>query len=176
MSKTWTRTANGKARRKRASAPPFVMLPKYMVRSAAWRSLSGEAVAAFIEISNRYDGCNNGRLHLSDRELAAVRPISRVTAYRAKTELKEKGFVEVVRASGFNIKDRKRQAEELRLTTFHCDVTREPPSKTFMKWVPGEPQSKIISRLHIRATTASQVKPCRKNIEEFASTAPQVKP
>ena len=48
------------------------------------------------------------------------------------------GFVEVVKPSGFNVKDRRRQAAEYRLTMHHCDVTRAPPSKAFMRWQPEE--------------------------------------
>jgi hypothetical protein len=155
-------------RRKRTGKhPPFVMLQKYMITSRAWRSLPGEAIAAYVELVRRYDGMNNGTLHLSARELAALRPrISRQTATRAIRTLVEKGFVEIVRASGFNVKDRKRQAAEYRLTHLPCDVTRQPPSKAFMKWQPSE----NISRPHYVATPASPVRPCEKNIEESAPT------
>jgi hypothetical protein len=112
------------------------MLERYMIRSAAWCSLSGDAIAAFVELSNRYDGLNNGRLHLSSRELAVIRNWSQRTGARAMSELVRKGFVEVVKASGFNVKDRRRQATEYRLTMHHCDVTRTPPSKAFMRWQP----------------------------------------
>jgi hypothetical protein len=131
------RTVRRQSSRKRRS---FVMLERYMIASAAWRSLSGEAIAAFVELSNRYNGTNNGRLHLSSRELAVIRNGSRRTGTRAMSELVRKGFVEMVKASGFNVKDRRRQAAEYRLTMYHCDATREPPSKAFMRWQPEAPR------------------------------------
>ena len=135
----WKNNASGRTvRRQKPKKRSFVMLERYMIASAAWRSLSGEAIAAFVELSNRYNGTNNGRLHLSSRELAVIRRYSRVTGTRAMSELLRKGFIEMVKASGFNVKDRRRQAAEYRLTMHHCDVTRAPPSKAFMQWQPPE--------------------------------------
>ena len=48
----------GRRPRKRRS---FVMLERYMIMSPAWRSLSGDAIAAFIELSNRYNGPTTAR-------------------------------------------------------------------------------------------------------------------
>jgi hypothetical protein len=109
----WKNTPSGRTVRRnpKKQTKPFVMLPKYMIRSDAWQALSGGAVAAYVELACRYDGLNNGRLHLSCREQAESRHCS-------------------------SVKDRKRQAAEYRLTGFHCDVTRQPPSKAFMKWHP----------------------------------------
>jgi len=132
----WKRTPGGRTIRKRGKRAPFVMLPKYMVTCAAWRSLPALAAVALVEIARRYDGSNNGRLHLSVREFASLRACSKNTAAFALGTLVERGFLEPVRASGFNIKDRKRQAAEYRLTTEHCNVTHQPPSKAFMKWQP----------------------------------------
>jgi hypothetical protein len=134
----WKNTPSGRTVRRnpKKQTKPFVMLPKYMIRSDAWQALSGGAVAAYVELACRYDGLNNGRLHLSCREQAASRHCSSRAAANYMNELVEKGFVEVVRRSGFSVKDRKRQAAEYRLTGFHCDVTRQPPSKGFMKWRP----------------------------------------
>jgi hypothetical protein len=131
----WKNTPSGKTvrRRPKKQTKPFVMLQKYMIRSDAWRSLSAGAVAAYVELACRYDGLNNGRLHLSAREQAAARNCSHRAAANYMNELIEKGFVEIVRASGFNMKDRRRQATEYRLTAFHCNVTGEPPSKAFME-------------------------------------------
>jgi hypothetical protein len=134
MSKTWRNNANGRTvRRRKGPSLPFVQLFKWMIDSPAWRSLSGEEVAAFIEIARRYNGTNNGTLHISARELAARRGLHWTTAAKVIRGLVDKGFLEIVRGSGFNMK---RVAAEYRLTTHHCDVTRTPPSKAFMRWSP----------------------------------------
>jgi hypothetical protein len=44
--------------------------------------------------------------------------IGTAPASYAIKELVEKGFIEITRASGFNVKDRKRQATEYRLTRY----------------------------------------------------------
>jgi hypothetical protein len=129
-------TPDGRTMRRRKSKTRggFVQLPKYMVTSLAWRSLSGLAVIAFVELSRRYSGNNNGTLHLSARELAELHHCSKTSAWRAICELAEKGFIEVVTASGFSVKDKKRQAAEYRLTLFPCDVAQQPASRAFMQW------------------------------------------
>jgi hypothetical protein len=156
----WKRQANGKTvRRKHArKTPPFVMLPKYMITSDAWRSLSGDAIAAFVELARRYDGTNNGKLHLSAREFAALYPVSYRTAARSIRVLIERGFIEMLRASGFNVKDRKRQAAEYRLTHLYCDATREPPSKAFMKWHPPKDFFTVPPEQHFGATGVTVAK------------------
>jgi len=137
MSKgVWKLTPSGKTvRRKRHKSPPFVMLPKYMLKSASWASLPVTARAAFIQTALRYDGTNNGRIALAVRKLATeLGNLSRPTAARALHHLLERGFIEVVKPSGFNIKGR--VAAEYRLTLYRCDVSGDLASKAFMKWHP----------------------------------------
>ena len=137
----WKKNGSGRTvRRQRPRKRSFVMLERYMITSPAWRSLSGDAIAAFIELANRNTGLNNGTLHLSARELAVIRNCSRQTGTNIINELIRKGFIEVVKVSGFNVKDRRRQAAEYRLTMHHCDATRSPPSKAFMRWQPEAPR------------------------------------
>ena len=176
----YTRTAGGRTkRRKHKGGPTFIQLFHWMVDLPAWHSLSPRAVVAYLELARRYNGSNNGWLHLSVRELARAWNWSRASAARAIEELVEKGFVEITRASGFNVKDRKRQAAEYRLTVFFCDRTRQPASKTFTKWKPQPPAHKTlrnISRSQNRATTVSLVRPSLQNIEEIASTVSLARP
>jgi Helix-turn-helix domain len=143
MSKgVWKHSPSGRTvRRKKSKSPPFVQIPKYMITSAAWRSLSGSAMAAYLELFRRYNGTNNGQLHLSVREFAELYGRSQDTAAKALRELVDKGFIEIVRLSGFNLKDRRRQATEYRLSLHVCDVTRKLPSKAFMHWRPEAPET-----------------------------------
>jgi DNA-binding transcriptional regulator YhcF (GntR family) len=107
-------------------------------------------MAAFVEFSRIYNGANNGSLALSTRTLAGQRGCSLDTAARAIRELLEKGFVEIVRASGFNVKSR--LAAEYRMTLYRCDVTNAAPSKAFMRWQP-----KIISQYDSMGTTVRSI-------------------
>jgi DNA-binding transcriptional regulator YhcF (GntR family) len=175
-----SRTSSGRTkRRKGRHGPPFIQLFHWMIDLPVWHSLSPRAVVAYLELARRYNGSNNGWLHLSVRELARAWNWSRASAGRAIEELVEKGFVEITRASGFNVKDRKGQAAEYRLTVFFCDRTREAASKTFTKWKPERPAHealKNISRSQSRATTVSLVRPSLQNIQENASTVSPVRP
>jgi hypothetical protein len=119
-----------------------------MMKTPAWQSLSGWAIAAYLELARHYNGVNNGDLHLSAREFAEGR-CSRQTASRAIAELIETGFIEVTRNSGFNVKSHQRQARTFRLTVFFCDLSRSPASRAFEKWTP-KPSSK-------KHSSASQV-------------------
>ena len=116
----------------------FVMLEHYVLNSPAWRSLSLAARAAFIEIAQRYAPGRNGRLAMSARMLAEALPISRATAGRALKELAARGFIEVVRLGGFNMKAGEGRATEWRLTKYKCDVTGVMASRAFMRWQDGK--------------------------------------
>jgi hypothetical protein len=163
----YTRTASGKTkhRRKGERGPRFVQLFHWMTNMPVWHSLSPRAVVAYLELAKRYDGTNNGRLHLSARELAEAWGWSKAQAARAIRELVEKGFIEITRTSGFNVKDRKRQAAEYRLTACFCDLTQRSASKTFTKWRPPEPSEKNISRSQNVTLTVSPMRPRLKMVE-----------
>jgi hypothetical protein len=166
MSRTFTRTAGGKTKRRRhGGGPTFIQMFHWMVDMPVWRSLSPRAVVAYLELARRYNGTNNGNIHLSARELAEAWGWSKDAAACAIRELIEKGFIEVTHASGFNVKDRKRQATEYRLTVFFCDRTRQPASKSFTKWGPPKSPEKIISRSENRDSTVRPSVPRLKIIQ-----------
>ena len=135
-SSRWKNNAYGiTVRRKRnRNGPRFVQLFFWMLDTPAWRSLSPWAVVAYIDLARCYNGVNNGELYLSARELAKRCGCSRATAARAIAELVAKGFVEITRNSGFNVKGRPRQATEYRLTVLFCDLTKKPGSSAFKRW------------------------------------------
>ena len=167
----YTRTSSGRTkRRKGRHGPPFIQLFHWMLDLPVWHSLSPRAVVAYLELARRYNGSNNGWLHLSVRELARAWNWSKASAGRAIEELVEKGFVEITRASGFNVKDRKGQAAEYRLTVFFCDRTQKAASKTFTKSKAQPPTRKTlknISRSQNRATTVSLVRPSPKTLKKM---------
>jgi len=92
-----------KPRRRRPNATgrneteQYLKLSYEMMRSPAWRSLSGSAVKVWIELRCRFYGPNNGKLSLSFDEAARLLGMGKATVQRAFTELQDKGFVEVVR-------------------------------------------------------------------------------
>lgn len=112
----------------------FVALERYLLKSAAWRSLKPVARSAYVEIAYSYDGSNNGRVQISARLLGDRLGMNKATASRAILELQSKGFIEIARKSAFSVK--LKECSEYRLTAFRCDVTGALPTKTFMRWQP----------------------------------------
>ena len=156
-------------------AARHVRLYHWMMQTAAWKSLSSDQRAIYVEMAARYNGSNNGRIHFSTREAAQALHIGKATAARALTVLVERGFIVAMIRGGFNVKDKQRQAPQWRLTEFNCDITHALPSKDFARWSPEN-----ISRFHPRATNGPVVKPKRSCGEtETSKTAlngPLVKP
>jgi hypothetical protein len=113
------------------------MLPRYLLESAAWRSLSAQARALYVHLALRFNGRNNGSLAFSVRDAAAECRLAKDTAGRAFSELVERGFIELAQAGAFTFKTR--HAAEWRLTALPCDRTGAPASKTFMRWRPSDP-------------------------------------
>ena len=113
------------------------MLPRYLLESAAWLSLSAQARALYVHIALRYNGRNNGHIGLSVRDAAAECRLAKDTAARAFSELVERGFIELAQAGAFNLKVR--HAAEWRLTALPCDRTSALPSKAFMRWRQSDP-------------------------------------
>src|SRR5262249_30905879 len=80
-SSVYTRTASGRTKRRRhGQGPTFIQLFHWMVDLPVWHSLSPRAVVAYLELARRFNGTNNGTLHLSVRELARAWNLSRASA------------------------------------------------------------------------------------------------
>lgn len=118
----------------RSRTASFAMLPHFLLSSPAWRSLSLPGRATYIELIALYVPGRNGRLAMSARTLAEKLPISRATAARALKELSGRGFLELTKPGGFNVKSGAKRASEWRLSLYRCDVTGEPASRAFMRW------------------------------------------
>ncbi|MCO6390546.1 hypothetical protein GTW25_05835 [Aliihoeflea aestuarii] len=136
---------------KRKGKAKFIMIDAYIIRSAAWQALTANDRATYLELKWRYDGLNNGRIGLGERELAASLHFGRDTGRRSLKNLVEKGFAVKSKASGFNVKSR--MATEWRLTEYACDVTGELPTKDFMRWPEENPQAHLRSaQAHLRSS------------------------
>jgi len=147
-------------------AARHVRLYHWMMDKPAWQSLNGNQRALYIEMSRRYNGANNGRIHFSAREAAAALHTSKATAARDLAVLEERGFIVAVTRGGFNLKNKQVQATEWRLTEFNCDVTDALPSKEFARWSP-----EIISRSHHEDANVPLPRPERPSGEADISRA-----
>jgi hypothetical protein len=108
------------------------MLSHWMMRTSAWKSLSANARAIYIEMAMRYMGSNNGQIPYAIRDAAKSLHIGNTTAANAIEMLQDRGFVVVMTKGAFSRKNR--HATEWRLTEFGCDVTSALASKEFARW------------------------------------------
>jgi len=120
----------------------YVKLMHTMTQSPAWRDLSCNARAGYIEMARRYGGpgSNNSSLPFSVREMAEGLGVSQTTAIRVFRDLQDHGFIVEMRRGRYGRK--RRLATEWRLTEFVCDATKTPPTKDFLAWQ-GEARSKL---------------------------------
>jgi DNA-binding transcriptional MocR family regulator len=114
--------------------PRHVRLYHVMMKTAAWKSLSANARAIYVEMAARYGGpcSNNGRIPYSVRDAAKSLKIGKDTATRAFEQLQDRGFIVEVKKGGFNLKTK--HATEWRLTEFGCDVTDALPTRDYESW------------------------------------------
>lgn len=122
MAKSINKTGRSK------STDRFFPVHHYILKSSAWRRLSVNAKAAWLQIGAVYNGSNNGGIAMSCRRLGNELNISKDSAARAISELVTAGFLEIAKASSFS---GKRKAAEYRFTHFRCDRTGETPSRAF---------------------------------------------
>ena len=83
---------------KRHKCPPFVMLPREMLKSEPWRALSSKAMIVYIYLKSGFNGKNNGDIsfkYLDYKWLFAPGTIS-----KALKELESKGWIEKTKYGG----------------------------------------------------------------------------
>jgi DNA-binding transcriptional MocR family regulator len=115
-------------------AARHVRLYHWMMGSAAWKGLSGNQRAIYVEMAARYNGFNNGRIPYSVREAANSLGIGKSTAARDLAVLRERGFIVPTTKGAFSLKVR--HATEWRLTEFSSDVRPAMATKDFTHWSP----------------------------------------
>ena len=100
MAKKPGRGVDAKGRSKRRGK--FVALGNELLTSAAWRSLPGSAIKYYVELRRRFNGWNNGEIHLTADECKTLFGMSKHTVIRAQLELQEKGLIHMTRRGGFH--------------------------------------------------------------------------
>ena len=124
-------------RRRHKSRRKFVQIWNEVIESPAYRSLSVAGAAALVQICNRYNGGNNGRISFSVREMAERLNVGKDRANRALTELVERRLLIPTRSGWFSNKHR--QATEWRIP---FQPTDQAPTNDHRNWKPG-PMSEI---------------------------------
>lgn len=122
---------------KRHGGEKFLAIYRHMYRTPAWQALKPNDRALYLALLTRYDGLNNGKIALSQRDAAKDMNVAkRQTAAASFAELEEKGFICQTVASGFNRKDR--ATAEYLLTAYRDDRSGASATKEYMKWRPPE--------------------------------------
>lgn len=118
----------------------FVQLNRWMLESAAWKSLGPYSRCLYLEIKNRYFGFNNGGISFSHREAQRALNCSNKPVIKAFHELQKKGFIKPQQKGAFKGVP---FATTWILTELSQDipVTILIPTKEFMFWNP-EPNIK----------------------------------
>ena len=120
-----------------------VQMFHWMMDSDAWKDLSANARATYLEIAKRFNGSNNGLIVYSVREAERDCKIGRHAALRAFRDLGSHGFIVAEQRGHFHWKIdtqgfRRRPATEWRLTTHASDRTLLEATKEFMRWRRGD--------------------------------------
>ena len=74
---------------KRSDEGQYVPLSYAMIKSPAWRAMSGPAVKLWLELHPRFNGSNNGKVFLSMNEAAETLGLGKATIQRACKDLQE---------------------------------------------------------------------------------------
>lgn len=129
---------------KRKGEGQYAPLPYGLLKSDAWRSLSGPALKVFMELHTRFNGSNNGKLILSYSEASDALHIGRASVRRAFEDLIEKGFVVLEKEGNWY----RRRAHEWRITTKPVQKPsgRTPATNDWHKY--RRPKTKVGSDLN----------------------------
>lgn len=115
----------------------FVLLPHYLLRCAAWKTLSPNAKALLIDVWAKHNGANNGDIAYAVREAEEI-GLAKSVAARAFQELTDRGFLKLHKASTFNLKTKEARTWELTAEP----VGNTSSSKDFMRWSPDGQKAK----------------------------------
>jgi hypothetical protein len=145
-------------RRHKRSGERFVMLPHYMLKSLAWRTMTPNAKAVLLHLWERHNGSNNGDIVYAVRDAEDI-GLSKDQASRALTELVERGLLQVARNSAFKVK-----TKEARTWTLTVEpVGGQSATKDFMYWSASQSRQcdrddggKFRTRSHQRDTRSHQ--------------------
>ena len=79
----------------------YKKLTHHMLGSDSWRALSGTAIKVYLEICRRYNGRNNGKIHMSQAEAAKLLHLGKSSVKRALSKLVELGFIRYAHKGSF---------------------------------------------------------------------------
>jgi hypothetical protein len=129
-------------RRRKKLGDPHVRLHRWVMKTAAWQSLTVGPRALLVELYSLHNGSNNGEIFLSERDAANRVQASQNTVSKWFDVLVDRGFIKVAQRGAFSLK--KRHATTWILTEFPVGI--ELASKDFARWSPANDGDKPKSR------------------------------
>ena len=108
----------------------YVRLHYFLIKSEAFKELSGGALKLYVKVRERFNGMNNGYIGFSVRDAANKLGISRMTASKYFKELEEKGFLKIKEKGSYDYKSR-------HATTWIITAEKhnnKAPTNDFMSW------------------------------------------
>ena len=116
---------------KKGQGGSFVQLEEWVLSSNAWSSLKPAPRALYIELKRQYNGFNNGKVFLSQRDASKRLNVGRDTVARYFNDLIDVGFL--IETQGFCLgAEGHGKAAHYALTEYSLD--EKPATKDFMKW------------------------------------------
>ncbi|WP_169543381.1 helix-turn-helix domain-containing protein [Sneathiella aquimaris] len=115
----------------RNANPQFIPVPYSMAQSEAFRSLKPVSVKVWLELRSRFNGFNNGEVHLSYRQAAKCLGVGRSSVQTAFYELEERGFIELMKIGHMM----GRKATLWRITDQGCNGKQA--TNDWRNWKPG---------------------------------------
>lgn len=129
----------------RSKTERYLRFDYWMVTCPAWEALSVDGRAVLLAIWTRYNGLNNGKIPFSVRDAQGTLRSSDRRASRALQDLQEKGFLQLHRKGGFNVKGAN-PANEWELTALPVPGPGgDRPRKLYAIWKPTRPDSTVVT-------------------------------
>jgi DNA-binding transcriptional regulator YhcF (GntR family) len=132
---------------------PFIMLMNAIYDHPAFKALTPHSKAIYFDIRRRYNGLNNGDIHMSVREAAACCGCGNGTAHKALKMLENHGFI-VTTLPGL-VHGTARRATTFRLTDEADSKNNMAPTRDFENWKPAENSFPSISSGTPRASAGT---------------------
>lgn len=126
----------GRKNFKKGQGGSFTKLDEWFMNSEAWGSLKPAPRALYLELKRLYNGKNNGRIFLSQRDASKKLNIGRDTVSRYFSELINRGFLfetsgHCLGSEGYG------KATQYALT--ELPLNEKPATKEFMRWKKTKP-------------------------------------
>jgi hypothetical protein len=159
------RGVDGKGRSKGAGR--HLQMMHFLLESAAWKGLAPVERALFVEVAQRYDGYNNGRIGMGVRTAAAAIHAAPNTVSAAFATLVERGLLALTKDSSFS---QKQLVREWRVTCFSVGPWDAPTARAthdYQRWHAPEKQRPVAN-----GVTASR-NPCTP-VSNEATVSPSI--